>query len=95
MKTIRAKKQSCPVCKKLLDAHTNLNSDNTPSVGDYTICAYCTSYLKYGPRLILKVATAEDISEMPNEVLLELGRMRRGLNQIKQEKHPPFKKKHD
>lgn len=49
MKDSGREQSDCPVCKMPLNAHTNTTDRGAPRTGDYTICLYCGSVLRFGP----------------------------------------------
>jgi hypothetical protein len=59
----RVAEQLCPLCRKVLNACTNMTGDEGPVEGDATVCLYCSSVLLFGPNLKLRVATLEELPE--------------------------------
>lgn len=51
----------CPQCFHLLDAATNMTSRDKPEPGDYTVCINCASVLRFGPDMLLELASLEAI----------------------------------
>ena len=47
MTTHRMPVAVCPACKTPLNAATNVENDAPPRHGDLTICAGCTTYLRF------------------------------------------------
>lgn len=78
MKTTRVEKDVCPVCNSTLDSFSSI-TDNEPTVGDLSICIHCLSYLEISENLKLKELSVDDFVNLPNDVSLELMKMRKVL----------------
>ena len=48
MKDSGREQSDCPVCGMQLNAHTNTVGYTPPKTGDYTICLFCQSVLRFG-----------------------------------------------
>jgi len=48
MKDSGREQSDCPVCGMGLNAHTNTTDRTAPKRGDYTVCLYCQSVLRFG-----------------------------------------------
>lgn len=51
----------CPKCFHQLDAATNMEGKDPPEPGDYTVCIRCASVLRFGPDMMLEMASLTDI----------------------------------
>lgn len=65
MKTTRSIPDLCPSCGTVIDSHSHPHK--TPKPGDFTICAYCASVLRYGGGLVLLAATEADLADLDEE----------------------------
>jgi hypothetical protein len=62
--TTRFKKGSrCLNCKKVLDSATGLDSDETPSPGDLTVCLTCGHLMVFNEKLKFRELSDEEIVE--------------------------------
>lgn len=59
--TVRLAPRFCPVCFKVLDAATNLTSDDPPEPGDFTVCIDCRAVLRWGADMNLELSSLEEI----------------------------------
>ena len=57
----RLKSTVCPVCKKSVDAATSLHGKGIPQKGNFTVCIYCSSILRFTEKMGLVAATADDV----------------------------------
>lgn len=57
----------CPHCEARLDGYTGVGHQDTPSPGDFTLCAYCKRLARYADDLTLCVATAADLTLLDAE----------------------------
>lgn len=55
--------QFCPVCFKVLDGVTALTGGVAPVRGDFTICLYCRSVLRYGEGMQLDKSSLLEVPE--------------------------------
>ena len=62
-------KPVCPKCETLLDGFTGVDNTNSPESGDITICAYCTTILKFTDNMGVDIMTAKELDEIPKEEL--------------------------
>jgi hypothetical protein len=63
--TTRLSPDPCPVCKAKLDAVTILTSPKgTPEPGDFSICLYCGTVLRFGASLRVREAMAGEIQQL-------------------------------
>jgi hypothetical protein len=84
---IETKLSQCPVCDAPIDAATSIDgTDITPQVEDVSICLYCTSYLQYDEELIPQEMSIDVLLELPDEVRLQLHRIRKGIKEIQAER---------
>lgn len=67
-KTVKTPEVNCPKCNASLDSATSVGL-NTPSVGDFSVCLYCQSILRFGLGLVLEQATEADV---PDELKAKL-----------------------
>jgi len=69
---------SCPVCANNLDSATNADgSDHPPEEGDFSVCAYCASPLRFhrkSPKdgLRLRLVSDADMSDLDRETKIAL-----------------------
>lgn len=73
----------CPTCAKQLDASTGFTCDRRPAEGDLSVCAYCTSFLRYGSDLSLHLMTLEEIGNLDDDSRNALVSARRALQEHK------------
>lgn len=64
-----SEKPVCPVCGAILDGCSSFDmeprdDDWRPYPGCFTVCAYCTTTLRYEIGLTLRVAEKEDLKEL-------------------------------
>lgn len=71
---------SCPHCKKRLDGFAHLEGKATPSVGDITVCAYCSSVLEFTSGLKLKFAAMEGLENIDFPLLQQAHRVVAQIN---------------
>lgn len=58
-------KWPCPKCRKVLDGATAIDNDGSPpKAGDYSVCAYCLTLLRYGTDSF-RVLTRTELGAMP------------------------------
>lgn len=63
-----------PCCgKKLNDATEATGKDVAPKPGDYSVCAYCGEWMRYGDDLRPHLLRAEDIAEVEDDASLLSG----------------------
>lgn len=62
--TLHVVADNCPNCNHKLDAATCCSDDNVaaPREDDLTICSKCSSVLKFGPNLKLKMLSSEELA---------------------------------
>ena len=86
LNSVKIKVNYCPVCSHKLDAATATdNSGVMPSPNDVTICINCTSYLVYDEDLNLHEMSIELLMEIPDDIRLELHRLRKVFKKYKKE----------
>lgn len=76
---------ACPACGAVCDGVTSTSDpDNTPlpTVGDLTICVYCSTFLQFGPDLALAVLTPAELRTLPASQQEMLWRMRRVVHAL-------------
>lgn len=59
---IKVRKQNCPSCGILLNAASDFYGKFSPQPGDITICANCRTILAFEEAMDLRMATAEEIN---------------------------------
>jgi hypothetical protein len=61
----------CPVCQALLDGVTKISTkrveDDNPCEGDFSVCIYCGSMLRFGIGLTLYEVTRQDLKQLLDE----------------------------
>lgn len=65
----KIKANPCPTCGVVVDGATVIGQreDVRPNPGDFTLCVYCLSFLRYGEGLSLKLLSAEDYKELAGD----------------------------
>jgi len=77
-KDYRMKEAKCPRCGRVMDGATNCTGDGAPSAGDFTVCFYCATILRFGFALQLEMPARADFEELmrqPPETLFTLGKI--------------------
>ena len=59
--TVRLTPRFCPVCFTVLDAAMNLECDDPPAPGDFTICIGCRSILHWTADMNLELSSLEAV----------------------------------
>ena len=54
----------CPSCGKELDGCTSFTGQQTPSGGDFSVCLYCSTILRFTAGLGLSSASTSDLVEL-------------------------------
>ncbi len=73
----------CPACDAFLDAASSINKKHAlPSPGDYSICFYCTTFVRYGPNMELIELTSTDFHKLSQEMQDELFQLRRAIHYV-------------
>jgi hypothetical protein len=54
----------CPVCLRVVDAATNVVGASKPTDGDWSLCAYCGTILRFTNTLGLRCATNDELEEL-------------------------------
>jgi hypothetical protein len=57
----------CPGCGKMLDGVTNLTGQDMPADGDFSVCMYCCTILRYTRDLNLEKAAVSDLRFLMTE----------------------------
>ncbi len=58
------KKDLCPQCGTLLNAASTLEGRFTPKPGDVTVCAYCSTFLKFDEFMFLRILPDEEFEKL-------------------------------
>lgn len=66
-RTIKLVPEACPGCGAQLDAASNLTTNQRPVEGDFTVCLYCTTRLRFGHELRLELVQQEVLDELPED----------------------------
>ncbi len=66
----------CPRCGKVVDAATPLGTASHPRPGDFSICAYCATLLRFTPTLTVEGVSEMEFLALPEEDRQQLQRMR-------------------
>jgi hypothetical protein len=70
----------CPVCGSQHEAVTGMSDPRAaPSVGDYSVCIYCGTFLRFGPGLVPAELTVEDVAALTDQERIDLQRARRAV----------------
>lgn len=79
--------RTCPVCQMKLDAASHMTDRHAvPSEGDITICIGCASFLVFGPEFSLREMSVLEVGMLPDELRIELQRMRRAVEKVNRAK---------
>jgi len=62
--TTETKLDHCPYCKHKLCAASSVGKVALPSPGDFSICRYCGSLLRFSEGLLLRGATVDEETEL-------------------------------
>jgi hypothetical protein len=54
----------CPNCREGMDAATGIGVDDAPKPGDVGICMLCSGIFVYGPALVPRKPTLQEIASM-------------------------------
>lgn len=84
----------CPSCGALLEASSAMRGKARPAPGDCTMCLHCGLIMIYEPDLMVRVAMAEDIAKMPQELLGQLMAMQIAQRITKAVEPPKVETKH-
>ena len=80
MKTTHHGITLCPSCGATLDASTEVNREGAaPVPGDLSVCAHCQQFLTFCEDLVLRVLSASEEENLPEETRLVLKRVRNRL----------------
>ena len=61
MTAFKTRAQHCPSCGRLIDALTGVGHEHAPSPGDYTVCFYCGTVMRFvEPLPSVRLATKAD-----------------------------------
>lgn len=69
---------NCPVCAASLNAASLLEatgSTDAPEKGDFTICCYCFSILRFDEGLLLRRPSDKELRDLPLELKMPLAEM--------------------
>lgn len=69
----------CPVCFHQLDGTTNMTGKDEPRVGDFTVCVYCRSVLRFGLDMILEESS---LMQVPVEIRFAFAKLIRTLESM-------------
>jgi hypothetical protein len=67
---------NCPSCGRLLEA-ASMHAERLAEPGDYSVCAYCGSFLQITEDMRTRLLTEEDVAEMPDDLRNMLIRARK------------------
>lgn len=77
MKDFETKLNECPVCKHKIDrASETMEGGREPKGGDFSVCIYCTAFLRFEDDMTLRKATQADMDELPPEARQTMARVR-------------------
>jgi hypothetical protein len=82
MLTTRTPPQTCPCCRKFLDATTHILKNHVPKVGDLTLCIECCAVLVFEPGMTMRLFTTAEIATLPNSTLADLERQQRAIREM-------------
>jgi hypothetical protein len=51
----------CPVCFYVFDRASNLEDEDAPKAGDFTLCINCSALLKFEPDMQLALSKLEEL----------------------------------
>jgi hypothetical protein len=69
----------CPSCDEPLDAAAMIGGVETPAAGDWTICVYCLTWLRFTETMGLREATAAEIADARANVGPEMELVERAI----------------
>jgi hypothetical protein len=74
------------MCGATLDAVTILNNEGKPQPvpGDYTVCLYCATMLRFKIDLSVRVVTREDLKELLDEEPKQFALLQEAMNVVNQ-----------
>lgn len=75
MESHEVKESPCPICHVMMDMASDIVGHGPPRVGDFTVCAECGAWLRFGEELALRLATDEEISQLPRAMIVVLAEM--------------------
>ena len=59
--------QRCPACTSICTAATGLEQDEPPNPGDFTVCIFCGTLLKFEEGLALRTIADWELDVLPAE----------------------------
>lgn len=85
--TTRTPETKCPECDARLDAATGYDPHTRPGPGDFTVCAYCVTPLRYDDDLILRRMTSQDWADMDDDTHEKIKDAMRMLDKVNDTMH--------
>ena len=71
--TVTRQDNKCPACNEVLNATSGLSdAAATPNPGDFSLCAYCGTVLRFNDDLSIREAEHADIEILDDELFEEI-----------------------
>lgn len=67
---------NCPACGAELD-RASMHAERKPVPGDYSVCLYCGSFLRFDSSMRAALITIEDVAALPDDDRNTLVRLRK------------------
>lgn len=77
----------CPCCFGVLSAATCLTDEVRPEPGDYTVCIYCASVLRFDGQMDYQLSSLEAV---PTHIRMQFARIVQAVKERK-DSHEPWK----
>lgn len=62
----------CPACRAQIDGATGATDVNPPTEGDFSVCQYCATVLRFRANLTLRRATLADVEGLGPDMLRKI-----------------------
>lgn len=79
--------QLCPNCSTKLDAATNVEGEDAPKPGDFTVCIRCRMVLRFDYSMHVYLPTRDEWRELTPEKFGLIGRIQRALVTMRAERN--------
>lgn len=87
MKEIVLQKDFCPSCGAELDGAVEVGGENTPQVGDLTVCIYCATVSTFGEAMILRVLPAGEYAQLGRAMRMHVESIRALAKEMQAKPH--------
>lgn len=85
IKTTKLQEQRCPGCDALISAASDFGGTHAPQAGDYSVCAFCASFLIFENAQTVRLLSIDEIAALDDRVRIGLQRMRRAVETVHRE----------